>query len=119
EGALAELRELGGEVRGDVADVRQYAAMEETFGKTVEAFGSIDGLVCGAGGNFRCRAEDLSPNGFKTVVDIDLMGSFYACRAAFEHLRRSKGNILFISAGQAYLPFAMQVHAGAAKAAME
>jgi|KBSSwiStaDraftv2_1062776.scaffolds.fasta_scaffold156122_2 NAD(P)-dependent dehydrogenase (short-subunit alcohol dehydrogenase family) len=119
EAALVELRELGGEVRGYVADVRQYAALEDAFAKTQRELGEIDVLVCGAAGNFHCRAEDLSPNGFKTVVDIDLMGSFHACRAAFEQLRRTKGNILFISAGQAYLPFAMQVHAGAAKAGMD
>jgi len=119
EGAVAQLRAFGGEVRGYVCDVREYAALERTFAQTAADLGAIDVLVCGAAGNFRCRAEDLSPNGFKTVIDIDLMGSFYACRAAFEHLRKSRGNIIFISAGQAYLPFAMQVHAGAAKAGMD
>ena len=119
EAATADLREVGDEVRGYQADVRDYAALETAFNRTVAELGRLDVLVCGAAGNFRCRAEDLSPNGFKTVVDIDLLGSFYACRAAFEHLRRTRGSIIFISAGQAYLPFAMQVHAGAAKAGMD
>ena len=47
-----------------------------------EAFGRLDILVNGAAGNFLCRADALSPNGFGTVVDIDLKGTFNACRAA-------------------------------------
>jgi len=119
DAAAVQLTDLGAKVVAEVADVRDYQALQAALEKCRSTLGAVDVLVCGAAGNFRCRAEDLSPNGFKTVIDIDLMGSFYACRAAFEQLRRSKGNILFISAGQAYLPFAMQVHAGAAKAGMD
>jgi NAD(P)-dependent dehydrogenase (short-subunit alcohol dehydrogenase family) len=119
EGALPRIREFGGEVRGYVCDVRDYQALQATFARTVEDLGAIDVLVCGAAGNFHCYAENLSPNGFKTVIDIDLMGSFHACRAAFDHLRKSRGNIIFISAGQAYLTYSGQIHAGAAKAGID
>jgi NAD(P)-dependent dehydrogenase (short-subunit alcohol dehydrogenase family) len=76
-------------------------------------------LVCGAAGNFLVPAEKLSANGFKSVVDIDLLGSFNAARAAFEQLRETGGTLLFISAGMAYMPHAFQVHAGAAKAGID
>jgi NAD(P)-dependent dehydrogenase (short-subunit alcohol dehydrogenase family) len=76
-------------------------------------------LVCGAAGNFLVPAETLSPNGFKSVIDIDLLGSFNASRASFEQLRATKGTIIYISAGMAYMPHAFQVHVGAAKAGID
>ena len=69
----------------------------------------MDVLVCGAAGNFVVPAERLSPNGFKSVIDIDLLGSFNASRAAFEQLQATKGTIIYISAGAAYMPHAFQV----------
>jgi len=64
-------------------------------------------------------AETLPPNGFKSVIDIDLLGSFNASRASFEQLRATKGTIIYISAGMAYMPHAFQVHVGAAKAGID
>src|SRR5262249_14767226 len=57
--------------------------------------------------------------GFRTVVDIDLLGSFHTAHAAFDQLRQTRGSLLFVSAPQAYLPLAMQAHVGAAKAGIE
>jgi NAD(P)-dependent dehydrogenase (short-subunit alcohol dehydrogenase family) len=94
-------------------------ALQAAIDATRDALGPIDVLVCGAAGNFLCRAEDMSPNGFRTVVEIDLIGSFNAARAAFAQLKETKGTILFISAGMAYMPHAFQVHVGAAKAGIE
>jgi NAD(P)-dependent dehydrogenase (short-subunit alcohol dehydrogenase family) len=76
-------------------------------------------LVCGAAGNFLVPAEQLSPNGFKTVIDIDLLGSFNASRAAFQQLRETRGCLIYVSAGMAYMPHAYQVHVGAAKAGID
>ncbi len=76
-------------------------------------------LVAGAAGNFLCPAEELSANGFKTVVDIDLLGAFNAARGAFAQLNATRGCIIFISAGQAFVPQAYQVHVGAAKAGID
>jgi NAD(P)-dependent dehydrogenase (short-subunit alcohol dehydrogenase family) len=61
----------------------------------------------------------LSPNGFKSVVDIDLLGSFNTVRLAHRHLNRGKANIIAISAPQAFIPMAYQVHVCAAKAGVE
>ena len=117
--AAVELRALGARVCTAVADVREMAALESELAKIKSELGSIDVLVCGAAGNFLVPAEQLSANGFRTVIDIDLMGSFNASRAAFSQLRETKGSIIFISAGQAYMPYAYQVHVAAAKAGID
>lgn len=117
--AKKELETFGGRVVAEVADVRDFAALERAFTVTKETLGSIDTLVCGAAGNFICPAENLSPNGFKTVIDIDLLGSFNASRACFAQLKETRGNIIFISAGQSYLPYFAQAHVGAAKAGID
>lgn len=119
DAAAAELSELGAKVCPVVADVREFAALEAAFARSREELGPMDVLVCGAAGNFLVPAETLSPNGFKSVIDIDLLGSFNASRAAFEQLQATKGTIIYISAGMAYMPHAYQVHVGAAKAGID
>ena len=119
EGAARELESLGARVAAEVADVRDYEALERALESTRETLGPINHLVCGAAGNFPCPAESLSSGGFKAVVDIDLVGSFNASRAAFEQLCSTRGTILFLSAGQAYVPYALQAHVGAAKAGVD
>ena len=119
DNAAVELRALGAKVCTAVADVREMAALEAALAKTKTELGSVDVLICGAAGNFLVPAEQLSANGFRTVIDIDLMGAFNASRAAFSQLQETKGSIIFISAGQAYMPYAYQVHVAAAKAGID
>ena len=119
DAAADELRALGANVCAVAADVRDYAALASAFAQSRDALGPMDVLVCGAAGNFLVPAEKLSANGFKTVVDIDLLGSFNASRAAFEQLRERQGTVIFISAGMALTPHAYQVHVGAAKAGID
>ncbi len=119
DAAAAELRELGACVSAHSVDVRNYAALDSVIQRVKADLGPIHTLICGAAGNFPCPAEQISPNGFKSVIDIDLMGTFHACRAAFEQLKETRGNILFISAGQAFMPYALQAHVGAAKAGID
>ena len=117
--AKTELESLGAKTHAVVADVRDFDAMQDACDEIQIALGKISDLVCGAAGNFLCPANEMSANAFRTVVDIDLMGSFNASRAAFEQLKESKGSVLMVSAGQAYMPYSHQVHAGAAKAGVE
>lgn len=117
--AAQELRALGAKVVAEVADVRDYAALARAIEATREQLGPIAVLVCGAAGNFPIPAERLSPNGFKSVMDIDLLGSFHACRAAFEQLKATRGCVIFISAGMGMIPYPYQVHVGAAKAGVD
>lgn len=113
------IEENGGECFAIAADVRDYAAVENAIAKTVEHFGRIDIVVNGAAGNFLCTADQLSANGFGTVVDIDTKGTFNVCRAAFEELKKSQGQILNISATLHYLATPMQIHVSAAKAGVD
>ena len=101
------------------ADVRNPEEVQKAIAATVEHFGKIDIVVNGAAGNFLCQAEELSPNGFGTVVDIDLKGTFNVCRAAFDQLKEHRGQILNISATLHYLGTPMQLHVSAAKAGVD
>jgi peroxisomal 2,4-dienoyl-CoA reductase len=83
----AEIERLGVRSLALPADVRDYAQVEAAVGRMMDTFGRFDILVNGAAGNFICLAENLSANGFGTVVDIDLKGTFNVSRAAFQHLR--------------------------------
>jgi len=109
----------GGKAIPVVADVRSPEDVEKAIAATVESFGKIDIVVNGAAGNFLCAAEELSPNGFGTVVDIDLKGTFNVCRAAFAELKKNGGQILNISATLHYLGTPMQLHVSAAKAGVD
>lgn len=113
------IEENGGECLAVTADVREYGAVEQAIKQTVEHYGKIDILVNGAAGNFLCAANELSANGFGTVVDIDTKGTFNVSRAAFEALKESKGQIINISATLHYLATPMQVHVSAAKAGVD
>ena len=119
DAAAVELRELGAKVCAVAADVRDIAALQAALARSKAELGPVDVLVCGAAGNFVVPADKLSANGFKTVIDIDLLGSFNASSAAFDQLKETKGCIIYISAGMAYMPHAFQVHVGAAKAGID
>ena len=121
EKTAAELRgATGREVLAVAADVRDPDAIARAVAQTTERFGKLDTLVNGAAGNFLAPAAGLSPNGFRTVIDIDLVGTFNASRAAFEPLRRSgRGLVLNISATLHYHGTPLQVHASAAKAGID
>ena len=93
--------------------------VERAMAATLEKFGKLDIVVNGAAGNFLCAAEELSPNGFGTVVDIDLKGTFNVSRAALPELKKQRGSILNISATLHYLGTPYQLHVSAAKAGVD
>jgi peroxisomal 2,4-dienoyl-CoA reductase len=119
EPAAEAINQNGGKAFAVAADVRNPEEVEKALAAAVKHFGKIDIVVNGAAGNFLCKAEDLSPNGFGTVVDIDLKGTFNVCRAAFAQLKEHRGQILNISATLHYLGTPMQLHVSAAKAGVD
>ncbi len=119
DAAAAGLREIGAKVSATSADVRMPDQLRSAMNASRDALGDIDVLICGAAGNFLVKGENLSFNGFKTVVDIDLVGSFNASRVAFDQLKRTRGSILFVTAPMAMMPHAYQAHVGPAKAGVE
>ena len=119
DAAVATLAGHGAQVRGMCADVRDFDAVGAAFDDAVSQFGPIDVLISGAAGNFLCDARSMSANGFRAVVDIDLIGSFNVMRQAYPHLRRPGASIVNISAPQATVPMRYQAHAAAAKAGID
>ncbi len=117
--AVSQLEALGTEALGVAADVRDPQAVQAALDQAAGRFGPIDVLVSGAAGNFLASALDMSPNAFKTVVDIDLLGSFNVARLAHAHLRKPGACVIQISAGQAFTPTPFQAHVCAAKAGVD
>lgn len=118
-GAVAELQTHGTQVRGYSADVRDADAIAAVLAQAREANGPFDVLVSGAAGNFVAPALGMSAKGFRTVVDIDLNGTFHVLRAGYEHLKRPGACVLSISAPQAFNPTPLQAHVCAAKAGVD
>ncbi len=100
-------------------DVRDLNAVELGFASIAAHFCMIDVLISGAAGNFPATAAKLSANGFKSVMDIDLLGSFQVLKTAYPLLHRPHGNIIQISAPQAAIAMPMQAHVCAAKAGVD
>ncbi len=96
--AAETLKEHGTDVRYYPCDVRDYDVVGEMFDSIIKDFGKLTGLVNNAAGNFLSASEDLSPGGFKAIVDIVLHGSFNCTHHFGNYLidNKKKGNILNI-----------------------
>ena len=103
---------------GASCDVRNAKNAELFIESVLKECGRIDVLVNCAAGNFLAPAEQLSLNGFKTVMEIDAIGTFNMSRAAFKALK-GHGIIVNVSATLHYGATWYQVHASAAKAAVD
>ena len=119
DSAVEKLQAHGIKSLGFSADVRDYEAVENAFSETAKALGKIDILISGAAGNFPARATVMSPNAFKSVIDIDLLGSYHVMRAAWPHLLKPGASVINISAPQAFVPMQLQSHVCAAKAGVD
>jgi NAD(P)-dependent dehydrogenase (short-subunit alcohol dehydrogenase family) len=97
------------------ADVRNPDEVATALNSAVERFGKLDILISGAAGNFPAPALGISPKGFKTVVDIDLLGTYNVFHLGFEHLNKN-ASLIAITAPQAVAPMPFQAHVCAAKA---
>ena len=84
ENIAGEISSAGGEALTFAADVRKYDLLENAVKMAVDRFGSLDVAIASAAGNFLAPASTLSANGFRSVIDIDLCGTFNLARASFE-----------------------------------
>ncbi|KAF9451457.1 2,4-dienoyl-CoA reductase [Macrolepiota fuliginosa MF-IS2] len=101
------------------ADVRQPQALKAAVEKTIEQFGRIDFVICGAAGNFLAPISGVSENAFRTVVEIDTIGTYNTMKATLPHVRASKGSYIHVSATLHYRGTPYQVHVSAAKAGID
>ena len=115
---VVEIQQRGGEALAVPTDVRDPAQVDRMVQQTKERFGRIDILINNAAGNFICKAEDLSPNGWRAVVDIVLNGTFFCSRAVGREMIASGqgGKILSVLATYAWTGGPGTVHSAAAKA---
>lgn len=119
DAARAGIESAGGTAGTAALDARNYAAVEAALKRTHDEFGPIDIVLAAAAGNFPAPVLGMSANGFKSVIDIDLLGTFNTVRAAHQFLRRPGASILAISASHATSPIPFQSHVCAAKAGIE
>ncbi len=120
EAAVEELRGEGVEASFGVFDVRDADAVSSVVAEAVERHGRLDIVVNDAAGNFPAPMSKISPNGFKAIVDIDLLGTYNVSRAAFDAwLRGHGGSIVNITAPFDQRGVALQAHVAAAKSGVD
>jgi peroxisomal 2,4-dienoyl-CoA reductase len=120
EATTTELGDQGIDMHYGVCDVRDAAAVQEVVAGVLERYGRLDILVNNAAGNFPAPMTNISPNGFKAVVDIDLLGTYNVSRAVFDAwMREHGGNIVNISAPFELRGVSLQAHVAAAKAGVD
>ena len=118
EAGVAAVQRAGQEASAFQVDVRDPEQVDAMVAHAVRTFGRADILVNNAAGNFVCRAEDLSPNGWNAVIGIVLNGSFYCARAFGRHLiaRGQEGAIVSVLANYVWTGSPGTIHSAAAKA---
>lgn len=118
QAAKDEIATIGNTVEIFQMDVREIEHVKEMVKFTTATFGKIDGLVNNAAGNFIVAAEKLSPNGWKSVIDIVLNGTFYCSSEVGRYWIDNgiKGKILNMVATYAWGAGAGVIHSAAAKA---
>jgi NAD(P)-dependent dehydrogenase (short-subunit alcohol dehydrogenase family) len=118
ETARDKIRAAGGEAIAIQLDVREYDSVSQAVAQTVAEFGGLDIMIANAAGNFVAPTAEMSANAWRTVIDIDLNGTFHCCRAAYSALQASEqgGRIIAISTMRALEGWPGCAHAGAAKA---
>lgn len=116
EKAANAAAEIGEGALGLSADVRDYGAIRGAMEQVRDRLGAMDIVVSGAAGNFLSPVLGMSANAFRTVVDIDLNGTFNVFRGCHDLLNLPGASLIAITAGQAVNAMQLQAHACAAKA---
>ncbi len=120
DAAAAEIRAAGGKASGVALDVRDADRVAQVVAGVRDAHGRIDLLVNNAAGNFYAPSETLSPNAWKSVVEIDLYGTFFCSQAVLPVMREGGGgSIVNISMTLHYRGWPLMAHATAAKAGID
>jgi peroxisomal 2,4-dienoyl-CoA reductase len=120
EPAAERLRAAGGNASAVTLDVRDAERVKSVVADVAARHGRLDLLVNNAAGNFYAPSESMSPNAWRTVIEIDLFGTFFCSQAALPHLRGSGGgSIVNISMTLHYRGWPQMAHATAAKGGID
>lgn len=116
------LREVAGEIAGEgglalavPADVADWLQVQRVARQAVERFGRIDSWVNNAGVAVYGAFADTTPEEFRRVIDVDLMGQVYGAKAALPHLKQTRGTLIGITSSVGRLPLPLLSAYGAAK----
>ena len=120
EAARADIASRGGQVTAVQLDVRDAEQVKAAVDGIAQKLGRIDVLVNNAAGNFYAPSATLSPNAWKSVVEIDLYGTFYCSQAVYPIMAaQGGGRIVSTSMTLHYRGWPMMAHATAAKAGVD
>ncbi len=113
------IRDLGRRTFAVAVDVRQEDQVKAMVERAVSEWGRLDVMVNNAGASFRAKPEDISINGWNTVVQINLNGVFLGCKWAGRHMmERGRGTIINIASIAGVYGSTMMSHYGASKSAV-
>ncbi len=119
EPVLADIQKCGRRGFAVAVDVRQEEQVRDLVARAVREWGRLDVMVNNAGASFRAKPEDISINGWNTVVQINLNGVFLGCKWAGKHmLERGSGVIINIASIAGVYGSTMMSHYGASKSAV-
>jgi peroxisomal 2,4-dienoyl-CoA reductase len=120
EPAAERLRAAGHAASAVTLDVRDAERVRAVMREVVDRHGRLDLLVNNAAGNFYAPSETLSPNAWRSVIEIDLFGTFFCSQAVLPHLRAAGGgSIVNISMTLHYRGWPQMAHATAAKGGID
>lgn len=120
ESVAGEIEGLGRRALALPADVRDWERVQAVVQETVSRLGRLDILVNNAGGQFGAPFEQMTPNGWKAVLDTNLNGVFHCTRAAADYLiPQRQGKVINIIAGFSRRAAPNVSHSGAARAGVE
>ena len=119
ESTVADVQALGRRALAVPTDIRVPDQVDALVQRIIQEFGKIDILVNSAGGLFRARPEDMSPNAWTSIVDLNLNAQFFCCRAVGKvMIQQRRGKIVNISSTSAFKGSPGSPHNAAAKAGM-
>ncbi len=118
--AVEAIRAAGGKASAVAVDVRDQPRVQAMAKEVHDTYGRIDLLVNNAAGNFYKKSEDLSENAWKSVIEIDLYGTFFCTQAVFPYMKaQGGGRVVSTSMTLHYRGWPLMAHATAAKAGVD
>jgi citronellol/citronellal dehydrogenase len=117
---VAAVEAIGGSAEAEAMDIRDEQAVERLFDGVLERHGRVDVLVNNAGGQFLSPAEAISPKGFRTVIELNVTGTWLMTHAAATKafIPQRQGRVLSVTLSP-HNGMPGMVHSGAARAAVE
>jgi len=115
----AEISGAGGECDVAVLDIRDDEAVDRVVAEVVAKHGRIDGLFNNAGGQFVSTVDQMSPNGWRSVIDLNLNGTYLVCHAVYRHSMRENGGAIVNMLADIWTGYPWMAHMSAARAGIE